>query len=108
MSTIIAAQQRGASRARPPDPGAATMKAVLCQKFGPPESLEIVEIDDPTPGPQEIVVDVRAAAITFPDALMIEDKYQFKPQPPFIPGGDVAGVVRAVGAGVDGFKVGDR
>src|SRR5262245_34603917 len=62
------------------------MKAVLCRSFGPPESLEIVEIDDPTPGPQEIVVGVRAAAITFPDALMIEDKYQFKPKPPFIPG----------------------
>jgi NADPH:quinone reductase len=84
------------------------MKAVLCRKFGPPESLEIVEVDDPKPGPQEIVIDVRAAAITFPDALMIEDKYQFKPRPPFIPGGDVAGVVEAVGEGVLGFSVGDR
>jgi hypothetical protein len=51
----------------------------------------IAEIDDPTPGPHEIVIDVRAAAITFPDALMIEDKYQFKPKPPFVPGGDVGG-----------------
>ena len=84
------------------------MRAVLCRKFGPPELLEIVEIDDPTPGPQEIVVGVRAAAITFPDALMIEDKYQFKPKPPFIPGGDVAGIVEAVGEGVEGFSVGDR
>jgi NADPH:quinone reductase len=84
------------------------MKAVLCRKFGPPESLEIVEVDDPTPGPHEIVIDVRAAAITFPDALMIEDKYQFKPKPPFVPGGDVAGVVSAVGEGVAGFSVGDR
>jgi NADPH2:quinone reductase len=84
------------------------MKAVVCRAFGPPESLEIVEVDDPKPGPQEIVIDVRAAAITFPDALMIEDKYQFKPRPPFIPGGDVAGIVLAVGEGVQGFSVGDR
>ena len=84
------------------------MKAVLCRAFGPPESLEIVEVDDPKPGPQEIVIRVRAAAITFPDALMIEDKYQFKPEPPFVPGGDVAGVVEAVGEGVEGFSVGDR
>jgi NADPH:quinone reductase len=84
------------------------MRAVLCRTFGPPESLEIVEVDDPKPGPQEIVIDVRAAAITFPDALMIEDKYQFKPRPPFIPGGDVAGIVEAVGEGVAGFAVGDR
>jgi NADPH2:quinone reductase len=84
------------------------MRAVLCRAFGPPESLEIVELDDPEPGPQEIVIRVRAAAITFPDALMIEDKYQFKPKPPFVPGGDVAGVVEAVGEGVDGFAVGDR
>jgi len=84
------------------------MKAVLCRKFGPPESLEIAEVDDPKPGPQEIVIGVRAAAITFPDALMIEDKYQFKPKPPFIPGGDVAGIVEAVGEGVEGFAVGDR
>jgi NADPH:quinone reductase len=84
------------------------MKAVLCRAFGPPESLEIVEVDDPKPGPQEIVIGVRAAAITFPDALMIEDKYQFKPRPPFIPGGDVAGIVEAVGEGVEGFSLGDR
>jgi len=84
------------------------MKAVVCKAFGPPESLEVVEVEDPTPGPGEIVIGVRAAAITFPDALMIEDKYQFKPQPPFVPGGDVAGVVEAVGEGAEGFSVGDR
>src|SRR5688572_21504347 len=84
------------------------MRAVQCRKFGPPESLEIVELDDPKPGPGEIVIRVRASAITFPDALMIEDKYQFKPRPPFVPGGDVAGVVESVGEGVTGFAVGDR
>jgi NADPH2:quinone reductase len=84
------------------------MKAVVCRAFGPPESLEIVEIEDPSAGPGEIVVDVCAAAITFPDALMIEDKYQFKPKPPFVPGGDVAGIVASVGEGVAGFSVGDR
>jgi NADPH2:quinone reductase len=84
------------------------MRAVLCRAFGPPESLEVVEVEDPKPGAQEIVIRVRAAAITFPDALMIEDKYQFKPRPPFVPGGDVAGVVESVGEGVAGFSVGDR
>jgi NADPH2:quinone reductase len=84
------------------------MKAVVCKAFGPPESLEIVELEAPRPGPGEIAIDVRAAAITFPDALMIEDKYQFKPKPPFVPGGDVAGVVAALGEGVAGFSIGDR
>jgi NADPH2:quinone reductase len=84
------------------------MKAVFCKHFGPPENLVVEEIDDPKAGPGELVIDVRAAAVTFPDALMVEDKYQFKPQPPYIPGGEVAGVVSEVGDGVEGFAVGDR
>jgi NADPH2:quinone reductase len=69
--------------------------------------LVIREVDDPVAGDGEVVLDVRACAISFPDLLMIEDKYQFKPQPPFTPGGEVAGVVSSVGKGVSGIAPGD-
>ncbi|MFT5443346.1 MAG: NADPH2:quinone reductase, partial [Myxococcota bacterium] len=84
------------------------MKAVVCKQFGPPENLVVEELDDPKAGDGQLVIDVRAAAVTFPDALMLEDKYQFKAAPPYIPGGEVAGVVSEVGAGVSDFAVGDR
>ncbi len=84
------------------------MKAVICKQFGPPENLVVEELDDPVPGDGQIVIDVRAAAVSFPDALVIEDKYQFKAKPPFTPGGDVTGIVSAVGPGVSQFAVGDR
>ena len=83
------------------------MRAVVCKEFGPPEKLVIEELDDPQAGPGEIVIDTRAVAVSFPEALMIEDKYQFKAQPPFVPGGEVAGVISQVGEGVEGFAVGD-
>ena len=79
------------------------MKAVVCKEFGPPEKLVIEEVDTPTAGPGELLIEVRASTVTFPDALMIEDKYQFKPTLPFIPGGEAAGVVREIGDGVTGF-----
>ena len=84
------------------------MKAVVCKEFGPPEKLVVEERPDPQAGPGQVLIDVKAAAVTFPDTLMIEDKYQFKAAPPFIPGGEVAGVVAAVGEGVEGFAEGDR
>ena len=84
------------------------MKAIVCQEFGPPEKLVLEEVEAPTAGPGEIVIEVRASTVTFPDALMIEDKYQFKPSLPFVPGGEVAGVVIEVGEGVSGFKIGER
>ncbi len=84
------------------------MKAVVCKQFGPPEDLVIEEMDDPKAIEGHIVVDVKAAAVTFPDSLVIEDKYQFKATPPFVPGGEVGGVVSEVGSGVEGFAVGDR
>ena len=84
------------------------MRAVVCNEFGPPENLVVEEMPDPTPGPKEILVEVKAAAVTFPDTLMLEDKYQFKAPPPYVPGGEVAGVVAAIGPDVDGFSVGDR
>ena len=63
---------------------------------------------DPVPGPGELLVRVRAAAVNYPDVLIIEDKYQFKPPRPFAPGGEIAGEVEAVGDGVDGWKPGDQ
>ncbi len=84
------------------------MKAVVCKQFGPPEDLVVEEVDDPIAGEGQLIVDVHAAAVTFPDALVIENKYQFKATPPFIPGGEVAGVVSAVGPGVADFSEGDR
>jgi len=66
------------------------------------------EVDDPKPGPGQVVIDVHACAINFPDVLMIQDMYQFKPPLPFSPGAEAAGVVRDVGEGVEGIAIGDR
>lgn len=84
------------------------MKAVVCEQFGPPETLVVEDVEDPTPKPGEVLIEVKAAGVTFPDALVIEDKYQAKATPPFIPGGEAAGVVQAVGKGVQSPAVGDR
>ena len=84
------------------------MRAVLCKQFGPPEDLVIDEVAEPTPGPGEVLIEVKAAPVTFPDTLMLEDKYQFKADLPYIPGGEVAGTVTAIGADVTGIEVGER
>lgn len=84
------------------------VKAVVCKAFGPPENLVVEDVPDPTPGRGQVLIEVKAASVTFPDTLMLEDKYQFKAPPPYIPGGEVAGVVAALGEGVTGFAVGDR
>ena len=84
------------------------MRAVLCEDFGPPESLVVKEVPDPVPGEGEVVVDVAGCGVNFPDVLIIQDKYQFKPDLPFSPGGEIAGTVSSVGNGVDGVSVGDR
>ena len=84
------------------------MKGLLSQAPGGPETLTIDELPDPAPGPGELLVRVRAAAINYPDVLIIEDKYQFKPPRPFAPGGEIAGEVEAVGEGVTAWSVGDR
>ena len=83
------------------------MKALLCKKPGPPESLVLEEVPDLVPGPGEVVIAVHAAAANFPDTLIIENKYQFKPPLPFSPGGEVAGTIVAVGEGVVDHAVGD-
>ncbi len=84
------------------------MKAVLCRQFGPPESLVIEEVASPVPGPGEVVISARAAGVNFPDTLIIQNKYQFKPPLPFSPGSEVAGIVKAVGDGVTRVEPGDR
>lgn len=84
------------------------MRAILCTRFGPPEALEIASLPDPVPGAGEVVVEVRYCALNFFDTLIIENKYQFKPAPPFSPGAEFSGVVQAVGAGVTGFAPGER
>ena len=84
------------------------MKAVLCRAHGPASDLVLEEIADPVAGPGEVVVAVRACALNFFDTLIIRDRYQFKPALPFSPGGEIAGVVESLGAGVEGVAVGDR
>ena len=84
------------------------MKALLCKKFGPPESLVVEEIEDPVAGPGEVVIDVHCAGVNFPDTLIIAGKYQFQPPFPFAPGGEAAGTIAEVGEGVTEYKVGDR
>ena len=84
------------------------MKAVRCTAWGPPDSLVIEDLPDLVAGPGEVVVDVKAAGVNFPDVLTVQGKYQVRPPLPFTPGNEFAGVVRAVGTGVDGFAPGQR
>ncbi|WP_260598192.1 NADPH:quinone oxidoreductase family protein [Sphingomonas endolithica] len=84
------------------------MRALLSTAPGGPETLVLDELPDPMAGAGQVVVAVKACAINYPDVLIIEDKYQFKPQRPFAPGGEIAGVVDSVGDGVTEWQVGDR
>jgi len=84
------------------------MKALLSRAPGGPDTLSLEDLPDPVAGRGQVTVAVRACAINYPDVLIIEDRYQFKPQRPFAPGGEIAGVVETVGEGVSGFAPGDR
>ncbi|MFM7028750.1 MAG: NADPH:quinone oxidoreductase family protein [Chakrabartia sp.] len=84
------------------------MKALLSKAPGGPETLVLEDVADPTPGPGQILISVKACSVNYPDVLVIEDKYQFKPPRPFAPGSEAAGIVEAVGEGVTQFKPGDR
>jgi NADPH:quinone reductase len=84
------------------------MKAMLCKQFGPPESLVLEEVAALKADKDKVVIDVKACGVNFPDTLIIQNKYQFKPELPFSPGGEVAGVVKQIGEGVTNVKVGDR
>jgi NADPH2:quinone reductase len=84
------------------------MKALLSKTAGGPETLVVEDAPDPAPGRGEVLVQIKACGVNFPDVLMIEDRYQYKPQRPFAPGGEISGVVVATGEGVDNFHPGDR
>ncbi len=85
------------------------MKAVICKEHGLPDKLELVtDWPEPVVGEHDVLIDVKAAGLNFPDVLMIQGKYQYQPDMPFIPGGECAGVVAAVGAKATRFKVGDK
>ena len=84
------------------------MKALRTHEVGGPDTLTLDEVDAPKPGKGQVIVDVKACAINYPDTLMIRDLYQFKPERPYAPGGEIAGVISAVGEGVSGWEVGDK
>lgn len=84
------------------------MRAVLCKQLGLPENLVVENVPSPVAGKGEVVLSVKACGVNFPDTLIIQGKYQFKPELPFSPGGEVAGVVKEVGAGVTHVRPGDR
>ena len=84
------------------------MKALLSKETGGPDSLVIENVDEPVAGKGQVVVKIAACAINYPDALIIRDKYQFKPERPFSPGGEISGTIESVGEGVTGWSVGDR
>lgn len=84
------------------------MKAIVCKKFGPPSSLAFEEVAPLTPKEKEVLVEVKACGVNFPDTLIIQGLYQFKPELPFTPGSDISGVVKEVGQGVTHVKIGDE
>lgn len=84
------------------------MKAVVCKAWGLPDTLVVENLPDVIPGPGQVAIDINAAGVNFPDVLIIQNKYQFRPELPFTPGSELAGVVRAVGEGVTQYKAGDK
>ncbi len=84
------------------------MKAMLCKELGPPSKMVLEDIPSPVPGRKEVLIGVKACSVNFPDTLIIQGLYQFKPSLPFSPGSDIAGVVKAVGEGVKHLKPGDE
>jgi len=84
------------------------MRAVVCSAYGPPDSLTMQDLPSPVAGPGEVVIATKAASVNFPDVLIIQNKYQFKPPLPFSPGSELAGTIKSVGEGVNRFRPGDR
>jgi NADPH:quinone reductase len=84
------------------------MRAILSKAPGLPDTLVLEDVPSPTPKAGEILISVKAVGVNFPDFLIIQDMYQYKPQRPFSPGGEISGVVKAIGEGVTAFKVGDK
>lgn len=84
------------------------MKAIICNQFGLPNTLELKEVTAPKPNKGELLISVKACSVNFPDTLIIQGKYQFKPEFPFSPGSDIAGIVEEVGEGVNHLSIGDE
>ena len=84
------------------------MRALVCHSYGTSENLVLENVKDLTAGAGQVVIDVYAASLNFPDTLQIQGKYQFQPPMPFVPGSEVGGIISAIGADVKGLKVGDR
>ncbi len=84
------------------------MKAIICNEFGPVDTLEYGDVDAPVAGKGQVVVDVQAAGVNFPDGLLVQGLYQMQPDFPFIPGNEIAGVISEVGEGVEHLKAGQR
>lgn len=84
------------------------MRALRCQAFGPVSSLTVTDVPTPSPGDRQVLVRVAAAGVNYPDALIVQGKYQVRPALPFVPGMELAGTVEAVGPGVDDLRPGDR
>ncbi|MHA7057129.1 NADPH:quinone oxidoreductase family protein [Aquimarina sp. M1] len=84
------------------------MKAIICKKYGPPSDLELEDIESPKPKKNEVIITVKACGVNFPDTLIIQGLYQFKPELPFTPGSDVAGIVKSVGSEVTHLAIGDE
>lgn len=84
------------------------MKAIVCETWGPPSSLKLRDLPSPVPGPAQVLVRTRVAAVNFPDALIVAGKYQFKPELPFSPGGELSGEIVAVGSEVKRLAVGNK
>lgn len=84
------------------------MKAMVCEAWGPPSTLQLRELPSPSPGPKQVLIRTRVAAVNFPDALIVAGKYQVKPEFPFAPGGELSGEIIAIGAEVKRLQVGDK
>lgn len=84
------------------------MRAVLCTEYGSHENLVVSDVPDPVPGPDEVLIEVHSASLNFPDLLVIQGLYQFKPEPPFVPGAEASGIIAKLGEGVTGLVVGQR
>ena len=84
------------------------MKAFVCNEFGPIDIHKVEEVAEPELLDGQVLIDVKAAGVSFPEVLIVQGLYQFKPPFPFIPGGEVAGEISKIGNGVEGFKEGDR
>ena len=84
------------------------MKAIVCEAWGPPSSLQLRDMPSPVPGPKQVAVRTRVAAVNFPDALIVAGKYQAKPPFPFSPGGELSGEIIAIGEEVKRLAIGDK